>query len=415
MKLSLLNLTPRLSKISYFFIEIFFLMAIVFIPYSKTMTEIGIITSLILWILRKWPWNEDFPKIQPYFLCYFVFIVSMFLSFIPMQNDLYMNGFHGLWKWLKYIGLFFMCYELFQRNGAIMRFMILFLGCVWFAVINGYYQLYSGEDFFKHYSINIPGRFKRITSSFSAPSGLASVLSIALPIYFFIVIRAKRWFPRILVSLMTLTIFVCFVLTLSRGAFLALFISISVYLLFRGRKTWLLPLWSVPLLMIILSEKMRYNFLTSLNLKDITVGERLSYWKTTWDMIMESPIIGLGVNTYYEMFAQFAPPDDAYRGYAHNCYLQMWSEIGILGLIAFLIPLFFFTLLYLFKSRSIHSHFELKDALWIGVSAFLLHSFVDTLFYSLQPATTFWIMWGLLVSLNTPQIKNQISNIKNTD
>ncbi|MBL7198377.1 MAG: hypothetical protein ISS47_09810 [Candidatus Omnitrophica bacterium] len=82
--------------------------------------------------------------------------------------------------------------------------------------------------------------------------------------------------------------------------------------------------------------------------------------------------------------------------YAHNCYLQMLAEIGIIGLASFL-----WIIGRLFKS-SIRSFKKSRDLLLLGllagIIAFLVHSFFDTNLYSLQLSVLFWAMLGLTVA-----------------
>ena len=83
--------------------------------------------------------------------------------------------------------------------------------------------------------------------------------------------------------------------------------------------------------------------------------------------------------------------------YAHNCFLQMAADTGVIGLGGFLYLLFVF-----FKS-SISRAVKLKDkfykvfvlGLLAGILAFLMHSFFDTNLYSLPLAALFWFALGL--------------------
>ena len=87
--------------------------------------------------------------------------------------------------------------------------------------------------------------------------------------------------------------------------------------------------------------------------------------------------------------------------YAHNCYLQIAAETGIVGLLSFL------WLIGVFFIHSIRSLMKIKDrfhhAVLSGISAgiivTLVHSAVDTNLYSLQLSVLFWIMLGINAGL----------------
>ena len=88
--------------------------------------------------------------------------------------------------------------------------------------------------------------------------------------------------------------------------------------------------------------------------------------------------------------------------YAHNCYLQMLVETGILGFLAFVWMLFSLVqsvaAVLLRPGNKGNSRIILTGML-TGIVAFLIHSFFDTHFYSLQISTYFWATAGLMIPL----------------
>ncbi|MCX5681525.1 MAG: hypothetical protein NT079_04520, partial [Candidatus Omnitrophica bacterium] len=102
--------------------------------------------------------------------------------------------------------------------------------------------------------------------------------------------------------------------------------------------------------------------------------------------------------------------------YAHNCYIQMAAEVGLLGLGCFLWILgkFFKNIFRAIwcgqrKDRD-NSLVILLIGLVTGASGFLLHSFVDTHFYSLKLSVLSWFMIGLAVAAY-----NLLSSSRNCD
>lgn len=74
---------------------------------------------------------------------------------------------------------------------------------------------------------------------------------------------------------------------------------------------------------------------------------RVAIWKTTLQMIAESPWLGCGVGNFTYSFVQQIVPSvvndpqlrqwaGAYTNEAHNEYLQVWAEGGIIALVAYL-------------------------------------------------------------------------------
>ena len=399
MKLSSLSLNPRLSGISWNFIEFFTLTTIFFLPFSKSIAEIGIITSLLLWLLRKFPYGEKFPTAPLVTAAYAVFFGFVLLSLIQVPPTLWPTGIRGVLKWAKHLAIFFMALDYFKDAKRTQRFAWVFLASMTVTCLDGFYQMFTGFDFIKHYSADIPGRLVRMQGPLSSPNDLAAFLIIGLPMIFFAWMEEKTWsLKSAVLAALTALFGVAFASTLSRGAMLALFISSVFYALCAQKKKALWLLAVIPAI-VLASPMLRYNFISSLGPKDITVGERLKMWGTCLRMIQEHPILGNGVNLFAEKFNLFSEMAKSYKGYAHNCYLQMAAEIGIPGLLAFLLPLVFILLPAVLKNSAALQKSWLKSSLLVGIPAFLLQSALDTNFYALQAAMLFWLFWGLCAAI----------------
>ena len=65
-------------------------------------------------------------------------------------------------------------------------------------------------------------------------------------------------------------------------------------------------------------------------------NSRWLVWQQTWQMIKLSPIFGNGLGTFAAVYSIFRLPGDSSAGlFAHNDYLQLWDEAGIIGLLLF--------------------------------------------------------------------------------
>jgi O-antigen ligase len=71
----------------------------------------------------------------------------------------------------------------------------------------------------------------------------------------------------------------------------------------------------------------------------LSLAIRAEFLETSLRMWATSPVLGVGVGTYYERSGQFMPPGIAAiygRENAHNYYLQTAAELGVIGLVLFL-------------------------------------------------------------------------------
>ena len=133
-------------------------------------------------------------------------------------------------------------------------------------------------------------------------------------------------------------------------------------------------------------------------------------WETGWRIYKEHPVMGNGVNTFFEHYRSFRTDADKGRGsYAHNCLLQMAADIGILGLLSFLI--FFSIVVFRNMRRAIVKLSGFEHAFVFGSSlgaiAFLVHSFFDTNLYSLNLAALFWTFLGIVEGAGSSLEKNK--------
>ena len=113
---------------------------------------------------------------------------------------------------------------------------------------------------------------------------------------------------------------------------------------------------------------------------------RLVIWQPAWEIIKESPWFGTGIGTYYLISPPHRLPADASAGYfVHNDYLQLWLEIGAVGLLLLLVlqlSVLWTLCRVLMRNAEVGLKIELAGlvAALLAVSA---HSFVDFNFFIL--------------------------------
>ena len=120
---------------------------------------------------------------------------------------------------------------------------------------------------------------------------------------------------------------------------------------------------------------------------------RTGFWSAALEIIKKNPLIGTGLNTYSKV--------EVKHGYPHNCYLQMAAEIGIIGLLAFLFILWriFYNGFGTLKKIADPYYQNILMGLLAGFLGFLVHSFVDTNFYSVQLGSLMWVWMGFIIAI----------------
>ena len=137
---------------------------------------------------------------------------------------------------------------------------------------------------------------------------------------------------------------------------------------------------------------------------DITSG-RAHFWHTALDIFLANPIIGAGLNAFGVAYTRFDTQNGLYRvEQAHNDYLQMLADGGIIG---FLITAAFVVLLFRGALRAIANRrddFSRSAAIgaMAGCFGILIHSFFD--FPLRTPANAFFFL--LLAAVATAELNN---------
>jgi len=116
---------------------------------------------------------------------------------------------------------------------------------------------------------------------------------------------------------------------------------------------------------------------------------RLNYWKDAFEIIKRHPLVGVGLGNFNLKFSR----------YAHNSYIQIWAEMGILGLCAF-IWVIYTTLTTSLKNLTKSPNRSQDVYLFIAGIIFLIHNFLDFTFFLPEVVFIWWIILGLMVDPN---------------
>ena len=184
-------------------------------------------------------------------------------------------------------------------------------------------------------------------------------------------------------------------LSLSRGALISLVGALIVYLsLCSYKKIEWLRLFAVSIFVLGFSffvgtviQQLAGGEVSSLALTDRpeSMSDRFDMWQSSWYMFLEQPIWGSGLGTFalrYPEFRVFSETSSA-GFFAHNDYLQLLVELGLVGLVSwFITPVLLFVLCVRSYVRSENSDTAAIHCLSIAVFSLVgAHSFVNFIMY----------------------------------
>lgn len=145
---------------------------------------------------------------------------------------------------------------------------------------------------------------------------------------------------------------------------------------------------------------------------ELTAVSRVALWAAAGSMFLSNPIIGVGYGNFMGVYADFTRGIVANKLDAHNIYLQLLAETGIVGF------LFFFVIVFRALRLSLHQMRaptrRLDRIVGFGVlgalAGVMIHGFVDYLFdVSPQFGALFWLVLAILV------VNNRFRNLAEPD
>ena len=183
----------------------------------------------------------------------------------------------------------------------------------------------------------------RVTSIFSNPNILAVYLVLYFPLSLWATFSPKNNVRmRVFYAISAAFGGVCILLTWSRGAWLALFLELFLFLLLCSSKTRRLLFFS-PLLLLavpLLPNNVKGRLYSIGDLGESSIRYRLQTWQGTWQMLAAHPFgIGVGERAWRAIYPHFAVSGTGTVMHAHNVFLQVATELGFVGLIVFSILL----------------------------------------------------------------------------
>ena len=323
---------------------------------------------------------------EPVNLSVLIFYGTIALSLFVSPD--FHKSFHAwFFKWGQGVFLFYFG-RIFLKREQVQVLLKIFAASAVLVGIDGLYQKFRGVDFMMGYHYE----GERITAAFSNTNSLAAYLIAPVFVIFSLVFLAKKW-RKIIPAVGFLVVLVCFLFTYSRGAWIGFFSGIIVWLAIapRRHKLVLLAIFAACIIFV-LCVPFAYQRIAII-FQAGGDAHRLELSHTALTMFKESPLIGKGIGLFMDQMSSYGTLS---KHYAHNCYLQMLAETGLLGLLAFLgmlITIFYQAGMYLKRQYD-----GLYYGLLVGLFAYLVYAFFAIQLYSLRLVMLFWALLSFAAS-----------------
>lgn len=393
-------------------------------PWSNTVCQLIILLILTIWLI-KCIWLGEFKLVKTS-----LYIPILSFAFFVILSCIYSVNLNASLKQIYIIIpnilLCFLVINIIKKKKQVFIITACLVIAATIVSLYGIYQYFWGLNETRNWVLqqNIqfhPGVLSRLGinqafSTFVIRNALAGYLLLILPLCISLFLISKHFY-KLLLSVAAACIVLCLYLTYSKGGwgiFLILVlvsILILMYKKLNSMKRFYMLSISVIIGMIILSAM----FLKITNRTPMihdTFGSfkvRLNYWKACPGMVRDFPF-GSGIGTFGNIYPKYKVPQAREVQLAHNSFLQLWTEIGTLGILSFLL---IWVMFFRDWRKTFHIAYSriLSIGMYMGCGAFLIHSLVDFDFYVPGISMNVWLFIGMIEALKI-QEKTKDKSIK---
>jgi len=372
-----------------------------FVPF--TLLEAQILILFLVWFwqnfsYKRWPAIRlKFKQTKFYWLA-FLWLVAATIA-VSYSPDL--RAAAGIWKayFVEPILFFLVVVSSFRRQDLKLIYWSLGIAALPVAIL-AIYQNFTG--WMVPYQYWYLGEGPRVTSLFNSPNALGLYLG---PIIVFYVAwlfeqTEKRWSNIIFKLLVIVTGVLAIFFARSEGALLAVLLS-SLIVLFWTHK-WsrraVVLILLVAIIFTLVSPGLSSKLQEKIYLKDWSGQVRKDMWQESWVMLKDNWLGGAGLAGYKQVFPAYHEKDYfEIFPYPHNFVLNFWSELGLFGLLIFiLIVIRYF---WLNAACWLKNIFKSKVCLGLlGVMlVILIHGLVDNPYFKNDLSVMFWLWCSLTV------------------
>lgn len=368
---------------------------------SKGYFNIAFFSLLVLWLIDRLFINQG-RLVSPanVTLLTKAVIVMALACFVSLFHTISiyesLKGLIG--KWMKFFLLYIWTIELIDSPRKFKGILWALVSGFTLIVLDGVWQAGAGTDFLRNNPLE---QGFVIRGPFTSLNSYGNIVMFLFPIATCFLLAS---FPKLsrgrVVSLLIsiLAIFSLF-LSFSVESWIALGISLcTAFIIWRHvvpRNIIFVLFLVFGILLIFPVSRSR---ILELPHQQITgTGGRVTIWKETWHEIMKNPVLGKGVNTTrgYLVKQYCTSPLLREQNHTHNLYLQIWLEMGLIGLLAYLWVCYAVIRVILSLKKDV-----ISLGLFTGILASFLVNMVDNM-WDVRIQAVVWIVFGAVMSYGT--------------
>ena len=397
---------------------------LLYVPF--TLLEVMIWLAFLVYFV-KWTRNRKVHQGErrPYKTFPFQWLILLWLIVATLAVALSPNLRAALGLWKAYFiepVMFFILFIAHIRTRKDLYKMFYFLGLSAFIVATiAIYQKFTGwmipNDFWQ------AEETRRVTSVFGYPNAVGLYLGPIILLYFgWLQTEVKKIWPTIFKTIVIVLSLLAVWWAVSEGALFGLAVGFIVFMIIYNKRSRLavVAILAVALIYLALNPAITSSLNDKLMLKDFSGQIRRHMWVDTISMLKDRPLTGAGLAGYQVTMEPYhrdiiwidktLQPVEQYL-YPHNILLNFWSELGILGLVAFILIL----IRYFYLAGKNYQHSTPDTLRPINLSliclmlALIVHGIVDAPYLKNDLAVMFWLFLGIITVMHLNKQKPDFS------
>lgn len=248
----------------------------------------------------------------------------------------------------------------------------------------------------------------RVYSFFNNPNVLGEFLVVTIPLTAAVIWGKIREEHKTVFGIIFITMAACMIFTWSRGAWLGMLFACALFFVIMDKR-WViigvLALLLLPLLMVLSGNTTILERIMSVgNTADTSTAYRVSIWRASIDIIRNFWLSGIGIGSeaFKKVYPAYALSGAGFALHSHNLYLQIWVEMGLIGICSLISMILMFVKQVFSKKiigiRRTSNYAKIIIAIGAGVLGFMLQGLTDYVWYNYKILMTFWVFIALGIS-----------------
>lgn len=389
----------------------------------------GVLIMFLLKVLSERNFNKDI-LLHPVSMAIYLNLSWILISSISSTMPLVSFKFLLMRIWFV-VGLFFLTAKLFSAGKNMEKYVWLYVVALVIVIFYSTYRHLGYGLWDRQAAHFVVSPFYRDHTSYGA------VTAMYLPFLVMFVMNKKFSQKLRIISVGVLAIvFLGFILSYSRAAWLSILIAFGVWGIIKLKirfKPIFITFVSVVVLFLAFqtqivmkleqnSEESSANMMTHISsMSNITSDasnlERINRWSCALRMFAEKPIMGFGPGTYMFQYAPYQlskertiiSTNSADGGNAHSEYLGSMAESGLFGMLTYLL------IIGMVIYTAVNAYTRLKDyrlrsiilAALIGLITYYIHGFLNNFLDTDKISVPFWGFTAMIVAIDIISKKKQ--------